>query len=99
VRRKQASPTMQLDNDQVRITRWDFDIDAETGWHTHEMDYIVVQLKDGVLTAESPEGNSTNSELKLGVCYAREAGVTHNMINSSNSSFSFVEIELKNRSK
>ena len=40
--RKKANPTVQIDDTQVKVTRWDFSPGAETGWHTHAMDYIVV---------------------------------------------------------
>ena len=47
--REKAKPTVQIDNDKVKVTRWDFLPGAETGWHRHEMDYVVVPLTDGTL--------------------------------------------------
>lgn len=38
----QAIPTVQVDNDRVRVTEWRFAPGAETGEHIHEMDYVVV---------------------------------------------------------
>ena len=40
--REKAKPTVQIDDDKVKVTRWDFLPGAETGWHRHEMDYVVV---------------------------------------------------------
>src|SRR5690606_7307755 len=34
-----AVPTVQIDNDRVRVTEWRFAPGAETGFHVHEMDY------------------------------------------------------------
>ncbi len=51
-----ATPTVQIDNEQVRVTEWRFAPGEETGWHTHTMDYVVVPLYDGVLRIESNDG-------------------------------------------
>ena len=93
--REKGHPTVQIDNVQVKVTRWDFSPGAETGWHTHEMDYIVVPLTEGILNAELPSGSTVKTELTIGKSYARPAGVHHNIINVNNEPFSFIEIELK----
>ena len=90
-----ATPTVQEDNDQVRVTEWRFAPGAETGFHIHEMDYIVVPSGDGRLKLISPEGEESYAELKLGQSYFRKAGVHHNVINASEYEFAFVEVELK----
>ena len=93
--REKAKPTVQIDDTQVKVTRWDFPPGAETGWHTHEMDYIVVPLTEGILNAELPSGSTVENKLTVGASYARPAGVNHNIINVNNEPFSFIEIELK----
>ena len=93
--REKANPTVQIDDKQVKVTRWDFSPGAETGWHTHTMDYIVVPLTEGTLNAELPGGSTVQSKLTIGASYARPAGVNHNIINVNNEPFSFIEIELK----
>ena len=35
--REPATATVQLDTEHVRVTRWDFNPGAETGWHRHGM--------------------------------------------------------------
>ena len=40
--RPRAVPTVQIDNDGIRVTEWRFPAGASTGWHRHEYDYIVV---------------------------------------------------------
>lgn len=91
----QAVPTVQVDNERVRVTEWRFAPGAETGEHVHPMDYVVVPGGDGSLKLVSPEGQETFSELKRGVSYFRKAGVHHNVINANDFEYAFVEIELK----
>ena len=44
-----AVPTVQVDNERVRVTEWRFAPGAETGEHVHQMNYVVVaDLKQGV---------------------------------------------------
>ena len=91
----QAVPTVQVDNERVRVTEWRFAPGAETGEHVHQMDYVVVPLGDGRLKLVSPSGEESYADLKLGVSYARKAGVHHNVINANTFEYAFVEIELK----
>ena len=93
--RKLAKPSIQIDNTRVKVTQWDFSPCAETGWHKHEMDYVIIPLTDGILTAKLPDGTTIESELTIGASYARPAGVNHNIINTNNNHFSFIEVELK----
>ena len=66
MKRKKAKPTVQIDDGKVKVTRWDFSPGAETGWHRHEMDYVVVPLTDGTLTAEMPDGSVIENKLTVG---------------------------------
>ena len=93
--REKAKPTVQIDDEKSKVTRWDFSPGAETGWHRHEIDYIVVPLTNGALTAEMPDGSAVENKLTIGASYARLAGVEHNIINNNDSPYSFIEIELK----
>lgn len=89
-----AVPTVQVDNDRVRVTQWRFAPGAHTGWHRHEMDYVVVPITTGTL--EIDDGSTkTPSELQAGVAYARQAGVEHDVINANDFEFVFVEVEVK----
>jgi len=92
----QALATVQVDNERVRVTEWRFAPGAETGEHVHGMDYVVVPLADGRLKLVSPTGEESFADLKLGVSYARKAGVHHNVINANPFEYTFIEIELKN---
>jgi len=90
-----AVPTVQVDNEQVRVTEWWFAPGAETGEHVHGMDYLVVPLADGQLKIVSPQGEESLVPLKRGASYFRKAGVHHNVINANAFEYAFVEIELK----
>ena len=91
----QAVPTLQVDNDRVIVTRWTFAPGAETGFHTHGMDYVVVPVTDMRLKLVAPDGTESFAEMKLGASYARGKGVQHNVINASDGEIAFVEIEIK----
>lgn len=90
-----AVPTVQVDNDRVRVTEWRFAPGAATGWHRHEYDYVVVPLTTGTLRLIGPGGTATEASLTAGVSYFREAGVEHDVINASPHEFVFVETEIK----
>ena len=90
-----AVPTLQIDNQRVRVTEWRFAPGAATGWHRHEHDYVVVPLTDGRLLLKEPGGGERMVELKAGGSYARPVGVEHDVINPGPAEFAFVEIELK----
>ena len=89
-----AVPTVQEDNDKVRITRWDFEPGAATGWHEHAMDYCVVMVTDGTLSIH--DGTAVNSvSLVAGQSYSRPAGIKHDVMNGTDHPMAFVEIEMK----
>jgi quercetin dioxygenase-like cupin family protein len=94
VERPSAIPTTLIDNERVRVTRWQFAPGAATGWHRHEHDYVVVPLVDGTLRLVEAEGERL-AELTHGAPYFREKGVEHDVVNANDYDFAFVDIELK----
>lgn len=93
--RPQAEPTVVIDNESVLVTRWSFVDGAETGWHRHGHDYVVVPIGDGTLILEEPGGGTRAAPLKDGEPYFRPEGVEHNVVNGSGRPFAFLEIEIK----
>jgi quercetin dioxygenase-like cupin family protein len=89
-----AVPTVQQDDNAVRITRWDFAPGAATGWHTHGWPYFVVMLTDAVTKIEAA-GVVTEVRRKAGDTYQRPAGVEHDVLNAADQPLSFIEIEIK----
>jgi quercetin dioxygenase-like cupin family protein len=92
--RPEAQSTVQVDNEFVRVTEWRFAPGAETGWHRHAFDYVVVPMTDGNLLLETLQGN-VDAQLRCGQSYARNVGVEHNVINAGDAELVFVEVELK----
>src|SRR5438034_1000964 len=75
-----AVPTIQIDDDRVRVTEWRFAPGAATGWHRHEYAYVVVPMTTGRLAITSPQG-AASGELVRGQSYTRPAGVGHHVRN------------------
>lgn len=92
--RPKAVPTLQISNDRVIVTEWRFAPGAETGWHRHAHDYVVVPSTNGRLLLETSEGNLT-ADLVAGQSYARQVGVEHNVVNDSPHEIAFVEVEIR----
>ncbi len=93
--RLKASPETLIDNERVVVTKWSFAEGAETGWHRHGHDYVVVPLGDGTLILEEPGGVTREAPLASGAPYFRAEGVEHNVINGSGRPYAFLEIEIK----
>jgi beta-alanine degradation protein BauB len=94
LKRPAAIPTVQIDDQQVKVTEWRFPPGGQTGWHRHAMYYVVVPQTTGALLLETANGPVT-SQLTAGIAYARPVGIEHNVINPGSTEFVFVEIELK----
>lgn len=92
-RPKAASKRLE-ETDRVIVTEWRLAPGAETGWHRHAHDYVVVCLTAGTLLAETTTGN-IETPLAFGQAYARPMGVEHNIVNSGVAEFAFVEVEIK----
>ena len=97
--RPQAVATKQIENDRVIVTEWRFAPGAETGWHRHGYDYVVVPLVNGKLQIEdgtpASKGAIHIADMIAGRSYTRPVGVEHNVVNPNDFEYAFVEIELK----
>ena len=101
--RPKATSKLLQETGRAIVTEWRFAPGAETGWHRHAHDYVVVVLTAGKLMQETANGEIVTG-LALGQSYAREAGVEHNVVNPNPHEFvplkgvlkrMFVEVELK----
>jgi quercetin dioxygenase-like cupin family protein len=88
-----ATPIVQVRNERFIVTEWRFAPGAETGFHVHAHDYVVVPLTSGVLRLEETTA-TRDARLEAGTSYARERGVAHNVINANEFEFRFIEVEL-----
>jgi quercetin dioxygenase-like cupin family protein len=93
--RSKARPTVFIDDARTITTEWRFSPGAETGWHRHGHDYVVVPMTTGKLLLEEPGGTSRTVDLVAGRPYTRGEGVEHNVVNANDYEFVFIEIELK----
>lgn len=93
--RSLATATQLIDDERVRVTRFDFMAGAETGWHTHAMDYVITAITDCQMVLELPGGETRHTHVPAGTAYRRGVGVEHNVINGGEGPMSFVEVELK----
>lgn len=89
-----AIATVLADDERAKITRWDFEPGATTGWHEHGMDYAVVIMTDSLMAYEV-DGTVTVKEVKVGDSYIRHKGVKHDVKNAGSAQLSFIEIEMK----
>ncbi len=90
-----CTSTVLIDDAVVRATRFDFAPGAETGWHRHEMDYVITALTDCPMMVTGPDGEARRIIVPAGSAYRRDAGVEHNVVNDGDTVMSFVEVELK----
>ncbi|PSJ64838.1 cupin domain-containing protein [Kumtagia ephedrae] len=95
IAREVARPTVLVDDDRVKVTRWDFAPGAETGWHRHGMDYVITTVTPCSMLLEEPGGGTRRVDFEAGVAYRRDEGVEHNVINGGDAPMAFVEVELK----
>jgi quercetin dioxygenase-like cupin family protein len=89
-----AQATVHIDNDKVIVTEYRFAPGANTGWHRHGHDYVIVPLMDGKLKLVTSSGESF-ADMKGGAPYFRSEGVEHDVINANDTEYAFIEIELK----
>lgn len=94
-RRPAAEATLHLEDNRFRVTEWRFAPGAETGWHRHGHDYVIVPLTDGTLQLDLPDEQQATATLRHGMPYSRREGVEHNVINgSATAALAFLEVEV-----
>ena len=90
-----AAATILVDDDLVRVTRFDFAPGDETGWHRHGHNYVVTAVTDCLMRLDEPVTGMRDVLVPAGEAYRRDQGVEHNVINAGKGPMSFVEVELK----
>ena len=93
--RPNCTATLVIDDERVRVHRFDFVPGAETGWHRHGMVYVITALPDCHMRLEEPGGGTRSVLVAAGTSYRRSEGIEHNVINEGDAAMSFVEVELK----
>lgn len=98
VTRPACTATILVDDDRVRVTRFDFAPGAETGWHRHGHDYVITAITECPMLLEEPGGGIRRVIVPAGSAYRRSEGVWHNVVNDGDQTMRFVEVELKDPS-
>jgi beta-alanine degradation protein BauB len=93
--RSACTATQLVDDEKVRVTRFDFAPGAETGWHRHGFDYVITAVTDCHMLLEEPGGAERRVTVPAGTAYRRAEGVEHNVVNGGEAPMTFVEVELK----
>jgi len=93
--RPEAKAIQLIDDARVRVTRFEFQPGAETGWHEHGFDYVITAITDCQMLLEEPSGEARIVHVPAGDSYRRDKGVRHNVINNGTQDMMFVEVELK----
>ena len=89
----EARVTVQLDDERLRVTRFDMAPGDRIAWHRHDLDYLVVPIVDGDLQVVAAGGISPQ-RTRAGESYSREAGTEHELVNGPRP-YAFIEIEFK----
>ena len=89
----EARVTVQLDDERLRVTRFDMAPGDRIAWHHHDLDYLVVPIVDGDLQVVAAGGISPQ-RTRAGESYSREAGTEHELVNGPRP-YAFIEIEFK----
>jgi mannose-6-phosphate isomerase-like protein (cupin superfamily) len=89
-----AVSTVLIDDDRSRVTRWDFEPGATTGWHRHGLAYVVIPLTDCSFEIEDA-GGRRSIFVPAGAAYARDLGVEHDVRNGGDAPMSFIEVEIR----
>jgi quercetin dioxygenase-like cupin family protein len=92
--RPKAQSRLVEDNARVTIREWRFAPGAETGWHRHERDYVIVYRTRATHLVETLEGGIMVDAAE-GHSYFRAKGVEHNVVNAGADDVVLMEIELK----
>jgi hypothetical protein len=93
--RPACSATLLVDDDRVRVTRFDFAPGAGTGWHRHGLDHVITAVTDCPLLPEEPGGGTRGVPVPAGSAHRRLAEVEHNVVNAGTAPMSLVAVEFK----
>ena len=93
-----AKTNIQIYKGRIRVTEYSFNKGDETGFHTHQWDYVVVPQTSGQLLIIDDRKVETTATLLKGKPYYRKAGISHNVINNGTERLVFIELEIKTHS-
>jgi quercetin dioxygenase-like cupin family protein len=83
------------ENPGARVYNWVLATGSVSAMHTHVRPYLIVAAKGFMLKMTSPDGQSTEHEVKAGDFHWVNTKVTHSLANAGSTEGQIVEIELK----
>src|SRR6058998_483978 len=83
-----------LENERVRVREVKLEPGVKPGPHTHPYAHVGVILDPGTLQFNNPDGKSEQVTFKSGSVGWRDAKVTHEVINISQSPMRIIEVEI-----
>lgn len=93
--RQIAKHKVLLEDDRMIVTHWVFKPGEQTGWHRHELDYMPIQMSEGRLRFEFPDGSTKDVDYVPRTSSIVKAPLEHNAINVSDVEMVALEIEFK----
>src|SRR3546814_13212652 len=87
-----ATPTVQVDDERVRVTEWRIPKGGATSWHRHEMPYVVIPIEGGRLRVATADGD-VQAEMVAGTDYSRPPGGGHDGIKHDDHDTAFIVVE------
>ncbi len=95
--RPMATGKPLFEDDMTRITHWTMNPGEQTGWHSHDCDYVVVQLSGGRLHLDYADGTEREVDYAPGGTLSGSASIEHNAISVGDEAIVSIEIEYKNK--
>ena len=83
------------EDDRSRVIKYTLKPGEQTGWHTHELDYVVIYLTAGELTSHFADGTTKVFSYEPGKAGSYSAPVEHNAVNTGSTDVVGYEIEYK----
>lgn len=91
-----AAPSIVVHEDErSRIIKYCLRPGEQTGWHRHELDYVVIYESEGTLTSHFADGSTKKFNYTPGKTASIKAPVEHNAVNTGTTDVMGYEIEYK----
>ena len=90
-----ATHKVLMEDDSMVVTHWVFKPGEQTGWHRHELDYVVIYESEGTLTSHFADGSTKEFAYAPGKSASIKAPVEHNAVNTGTTDIMGYEIEYK----
>jgi quercetin dioxygenase-like cupin family protein len=85
-----------IDDGDTRVTQWTLEPGEGTGWHRHELPYLVIPHTTGHLTLYREDGSETVADYTPGAATKwSDVPFVHHAVNTSDETVRLLEVEYK----